>query len=345
MTSLFKKHKRTPKELALKLANALDHLKDSGAEKDQESCGKYLGDMRAVMYGDGENPPDPALQSQLAEAVFASEGLLAAVVIHLPKLFFESRKDAAAVFNALVRHPLEPDERLPFVAYLEGKPGVVERCLTGSELGDQTGNDNTALTYGTMLREMARYEPLCRRIVYSPGFAKMFEYMQSTSFEIASDAAASFREILTRHKALVSEYLEKNFEAFFGAYNQMLEKGNYVTRRQSLKLLSELLLDRANLSSMLRYIGDVENLCLMMNLLRDEARSIQFEAFHVFKVFVANPQKPPPVVAILKKNREKLMGYLANFQNDREDEQFAEEKAMLTRLLEQMGDDDAAPAQ
>ena len=26
------------------------------------------------------------------------------------------------------------------------------------------------------------------------------------------------------------------------------------------------------------------------------------------------------------------MGYLANFQNDREDEQFAEEKAMLTRL-------------
>ena len=91
MTSLFKKHKRTPKELALKLANALDHLKGSGAEKDQESCGKYLGDMRAMMYGDGENPPDPALQSQLAEAVFASEGLLAAVVIHLPKLFFESR--------------------------------------------------------------------------------------------------------------------------------------------------------------------------------------------------------------------------------------------------------------
>ena len=40
-----------------------------------------------------------------------------------------------------------------------------------------------------------------------------------------------------------------------------------------------------------RYIGDVENLCLMMNLLRDEARSIQFEAFHVFKVFVANPQQ------------------------------------------------------
>ncbi len=74
------------------------------------------------------------------------------------------------------------------------------------------------------------------------------------SFEIASDAAASFREILTRHKALISEYFESNHAVFFGAYNQMLEKGNYVTRRQSLKLLSELLLDRANLASMLRYV-------------------------------------------------------------------------------------------
>ena len=52
----------------------------------------------------------------------------------------------------------------------------------------------------------------------------------------------------------------------------MLENGNYVTRRQSLKLLSELLLDRSNAGVMMRYIGSVENMCLMMNLLRDEAR-------------------------------------------------------------------------
>ena len=145
-------------------------------------------------------------------------------------------------------------------------------------------------------------------------------------------------------QGLVAEYLERNFDVFFAAYNGMLEKGNYVTRRQSLKLLSELLLDRANINSMMRYIGSVENLCLMMNLLRDEARSIQFEAFHVFKVFVANPNKPPAVLSILMKNREKMIGYLANFQNDREDEQFIEEKAMLTRLLEQLGEQQAQAA-
>lgn len=31
-------------------------------------------------------------------------------------------------------------------------------------------------------------------------------------------------------------------------------------------------------------MADVDNLCLMMNLLKDPSRSIQFEAFHVFKV-------------------------------------------------------------
>ncbi len=34
----------------------------------------------------------------------------------------------------------------------------------------------------------------------------------------------------------------------------------------------------------LQYVADVDNLCLMMNLLKDPSRSIQFEAFHVFKV-------------------------------------------------------------
>ena len=51
-----------------------------------------------------------------------------------------------------------------------------------------------------------------------------------------------------------------------------------------LQLLGELLLERSNLKVMVRYVADEANLKLMMNLLRDSSRSIQFEAFHVFKV-------------------------------------------------------------
>ena len=43
---------------------------------------------------------------------------------------------------------------------------------------------------------------------------------------------------------------------------------------------------------MTKYISNPENLKLMMNLLRDKSRNIQFEAFHVFKVsllFMVSP--------------------------------------------------------
>jgi len=66
----------------------------------------------------------------------------------------------------------------------------------------------------------------------------------------------------------------------------LLNSENYVTKRQSLKLLGEVLLDRKNFSVMIKYISMPENLKLMMNLLRDKSKNIQFEAFHVFKVLL-----------------------------------------------------------
>jgi Mo25-like len=50
------------------------------------------------------------------------------------------------------------------------------------------------------------------------------------------------------------------------------------------QLLGEILLDPANAKTMMRYVTDAENLKLMMVLLKETSKSIQFEAFHVFKV-------------------------------------------------------------
>lgn len=45
----------------------------------------------------------------------------------------------------------------------------------------------------------------------------------------------------------------------------------------------------------MKFISSKDNLKTIMLLLRDKSPAIQFEAFHVFKVFVANPKKPPEV--------------------------------------------------
>ena len=68
---------------------------------------------------------------------------------------------------------------------------------------------------------------------------------------------------------------------------------------------------------MIAYIGDVKNLITIMQVLRTPQAMIQYEAFHVFKVFVANPDKTPEVITILTQNAEKLIKYLINFLPER----------------------------
>ena len=53
-----------------------------------------------------------------------------------------------------------------------------------------------ALSCGTMLRECIRYESLTRMILHSEDFFKFFEYVEMSTFDIASDAFATFKVLL-----------------------------------------------------------------------------------------------------------------------------------------------------
>ncbi|EJW74852.1 calcium-binding protein 39, partial [Wuchereria bancrofti] len=194
-----------------------------------------------------------------------------------------------------------------------------------------------AVTCGSMLRECIRHENLAKLVLYGNDFYKFFNYVEVSTFDIASDAFSTFKELVTRHKTICAEFLDSKYDEFFQAYQNLLNSENYVTRRQSLKLLGELLLDRHNFNVMTRYINNADNLKLMMNMLKEKSRSIQFEAFHVFKVFVANPNKSKAVADILLRNKEKLVEFLTNFHTDRtEDEQFNDEKAYLIKQIQDM---------
>ena len=66
----------------------------------------------------------------------------------------------------------------------------------------------------------------------------------------------------------------------------------------------------------------------------DPSEHIKFEAFNVFKVFVANPDKSPAVFDILQRNKTRLIEYLEGFQPESQDEQFKEEKE---RVIQEIG--------
>jgi calcium binding protein 39 len=153
------------------------------------------------------------------------------------------------------------------------------------------------------------------------------------------------QELLTRHKDLVPRYLSVNFDLFFEKYNNILVQSNsYVTKRQSIKLLGEILLDRSNYSVMTAYVDRGEHLKICMNLLRDDRKMVQYEGFHVFKVFVANPHKSIAVQKILLMNRDKLLTFLSHFLEDRtDDEQFIDEREFLIKQIRNMPPTPVAP--
>lgn len=125
-----------------------------------------------------------------------------------------------------------------------------------------------------------------------------------------------------------------------------MKSDSYVTKRQSIKLLGEVLLDRANYAVMTTYVDSGEHLKICMNLLRDDRKMVQYEGFHVFKIFVANPHKSAAVQKILLINRERLLKFLQHFLEDRtEDEQFMDEREFLIKQIMVMPPQVVEPAQ
>ncbi|TEB27913.1 mo25 protein [Coprinellus micaceus] len=321
--NFFKTKPRAPPDIVRSLRDAIPRLENGapGGEtrrKAAEEVSKNLQLIKSLLYGDG----DPAMDTvvQLAQETYNTD-LLLLLIQNIARFEFEARKDVVQIFNNLLRRQV--GSRMPTVEYLASKPDIVFAALSGYE------NEEVALNTGMILREMLKHEPLAKILLYSDQFYTFPHYIETTTFGISCDAFANLKETLTRHKAMVAAYLEQNYDRFFSSLTTLILSNNYVTKRQSLKLLGEILLDRANFNVMTKYIANEANLKMMMNLLRDKSKNIQFEAFHVFKVFVANPRKPPQIETILRRNREKLLVFLKSFHNDKEDEQFNDEKQFL----------------
>jgi len=332
MFPLFGKSSKSPTEVVRQLKEHLTTLEKGGegkkAEKAQEEVSKQLVTMSGLLFGGESEQQSDVVLAQLSQEMYNS-GLLLLLLRNLHRIDFEGKKDAAQIFNNVLRRQI--GTRTPTVEYICTTPEILFALCRGYE------QQEIALNCGTMLRECLKYEPLAKIVLHSDHFYMFFKYVEVSTFDIASDAFATFKELLSRHKMLAADFLEANYDAVFVQYQKLLHSDNYVTKRQSLKLLGELLLDRHNFSVMTRYISNPDNLKLMMNMLKEKSRNIQFEAFHVFKVFVANPNKPKPILDILLRNQDKLVDFLSKFHTDRsEDEQFNDEKAYLIKQIKEL---------
>ncbi|KAF8030498.1 hypothetical protein BT93_E2820 [Corymbia citriodora subsp. variegata] len=331
MKGLFKSKPRTPADVVrhtrdlLIFADLNGDARESKREEKMAELYKNMREMKSILYGSSEAEPVAEACAQLTREFFR-ENTLRLLIICLPKLNLEARKDATQVVANLQRQQVH--SRLIASDYLEANLDLMDILMAGYE------NTEMALHYGAMLRECIRHQVVAKYVLESQHMKKFFDYIQLPNFDIAADAAATFKELLTRHKSTVADFLSKNYDWFFEEYNsKLLESTNYITRRQAIKLLGDMLLDRSNSAVMMRYVSSRDNLRILMNLLRESSKSIQIEAFHVFKLFAANQNKPPDIINILIANRSKLLRLFADFKFDKVDEQFEVDKAQVVKEI------------
>ncbi|XP_054799244.1 putative MO25-like protein At5g47540 [Prosopis cineraria] len=333
MKSLFKQKPRSPIDLVryarelLVFVETNNEARENKREEKLIELGKTILEIRTVLFGNGAAEPNPDACVQITQEFF-KEDTFRLLVIALPKLDLGGRLHSTHVIANLQRQRV--NSQLLASQYLEKNLDLMDILIPGYDEGD------IALTYGAITRECIRHQCVARYVLESDHMKKFFGYTQTPNFEIATDAFSTFKELLTRHKPTVAEFLSKNFDWFFQEYNsQLLESSSYITRRQGIKLLADMLLDRSNSAVMVRYVSSLHNLRILMNLLRDSNKSIQLETFHAFKLFVANQNKPPEIVSILVTNKTKLLRLLANIE--KEDEQFQADKGQIINEIATLG--------
>ncbi|CAK9133380.1 unnamed protein product [Ilex paraguariensis] len=309
MKGLFKSKPRTPEELVRQVRDLLIYVDRNtetreNAKKrialgqffDKQYCAdivapmqmselrKLIMELRNVLYGDDQSEPISKACARVTQEFFKDDTLRL-------KLDSGTRQAATHVVANLQRQRIKSQSIA--ADYMEQNIDLLDTLVQGYEDSD------IALSYGTILRDCIRHQVIARYVLESEHMKKFFEYVQNPSFEIASDAAATFK--------------------FFQEFNtKLLESPTYITRRHALKMF----LDSSKSSVMVRYVSSLDNLRILMNLLRDSNKSIQLEAFHVFKI-----------VSVLLKNRTKLLQFLGDFRFDKEDEQFAAAKARVVKEI------------
>lgn len=338
MSFLFKRNPKTAGDLVRILNEQvakLDTTNGSERKKAQDEVTRHLFTIKAIINGE-ENPLNDTSHgsqtetlTQLSQEIYSFD-LMYSLIINLRDIEFDSRKIVVLLFNSLLKRKV--GNRSPTVDYLLSRHKIIVALMRGPETPE------ISLNTGLMLRESIKHEAIARSVLYDPLFWKYFDYVNTDSFETSTDAFATLTDLLTQHKQLVGSFFSNDqiVSKFISGINRLITNGNYVTKRESTKLLADLIMIKLNYNLMTKYVNDVENLKIIMLILGDRSKNIQLEGFNVFKVFVANPKKEKAVIDILAKNRNKLLQFLEGFNKERNDDLFVAEKEFIIQQIQEL---------
>ncbi|KAJ5069156.1 calcium-binding protein [Anaeramoeba ignava] len=283
-----------------------------------------LNSISQIIFGSEKKVPNPQNISVLADEVFSSNFMIQ-LIQNLSKFPFEVRKTIVKIFEFLLFQKTQ-NNKLP-TEYIS------EKFLT--ILFEGYTNEITSINCGMMIRTCAQDESLAKNIFLSKNLETLFESVESPSFDIASDAFRTLKDLFTSNKNSLSNFFVDNYERCSKIFKQALQSKNYAAKRQYLELISFLII-KSPIKIMLKYFLDSEHFLLIISLMLSESQSIQIEAFHIAKFFIMNPKRNDNITQILVNQSKQIIDFLQNFsvQEKIKDETFeVDSKKVLQEIL------------
>ena len=348
------KQVKTPLQLATALEESFDAISEArrqGTLNDEpiieelKSVEKSLQATKNILLGkpvSQEKEKDrlvtPEQRAILAEE-FCRRNVTKPMLQNFKGLSIDAKRNTVHILSHLSQVEAKYQE---FICH---NPDIVEMLCTSYEDFDYSAEAGVALQCGTILLSFIRNigDRIAGMILFCSwehgGTIWDFfdKYVNIASFDVQTQAFNTLKDIFLEKggngkmcvRACAVDFIKAHELRFFACFNKMLKSSTFMTCRQSLRLLHQILFDPAKktYAAMINYISSKEYLKITMNLLRDSSDQIQFEAFHLFKVFVLNPRRTDEVTHVLSKrqNQKALCEYLETFKTKFKGAQFADE--------------------
>uniref|UniRef100_A0A7S3PIF8 SPIN90/Ldb17 leucine-rich domain-containing protein n=1 Tax=Aplanochytrium stocchinoi TaxID=215587 RepID=A0A7S3PIF8_9STRA len=218
----------------------------------------------------------------------------------------------------------------PVVKYVNTRAKELAEALSVVLRANNMSLHTSAIFRNTIMHECVYRECLCEDLrIIKHLIAHCVETQNPHSFGI-------LEMILMRDRNAVSALLQENDNApmFFQKYVRLFECKDYHLLARIVRILADMLLDKQNLYVSKMFIGEGEYLLLVLRLLLIPDKIVNLEAFHVLKVFVANPEMKNEVAHTLMSNSEGLILYIKELlRDDEQDDVTLAERDLIIRVL------------
>lgn len=313
--------------------------------KSHQKLAEDLASMVFIMNGsmDQENNDNLDLALELVHTNLLHTELFErlcsrVLLLRLPpdskRLEMRMKRDMLQLFRFMLRESETADV---FEEYMDSRAEILKIVLMGC-----LDMDSVAACQA-ILHACVRRESICQLLLESDLLDNVLSITRNKNFQLATGGFQSLELLLLKHPAVGLKFLMENYDAFVKEkLSKLVRTRNYVNKRLALKLIYKLLTTRKNFKFMIRFVTDADNLELIMAELLSKKNqkkiAVQTEACDIFKIFVANPKKPPAIQDMLRESKRALIRFMGRFQEvKRKEENFnSKEFNMILNTLQML---------